>query len=680
MRTTMSCRTAALCVAALLSVAAAPGGSAQAARATNAAPTAAASVSAGDRIVLEARDALRQRDARRLADAQRAIAPLRHPLAPWVDYWELANRLREVTPDEVEAFYARWSGTYVEDRLRNDWLLELGRRRQWDAFQADFPRLRMNDDREVTCYAALADHLDGRDVAARAREAWFAQRDADDGCHLLARTLFAAGVFTPSDVVAKARLAVERNQPRAARQALELADGAAVTGWWDQPERVLDRAPAGRRADLLDALALGRLAAADPDRAAQRLDAGFAERLGPGAALWAWGQTARWSALRLQPQAVERYERLPALIARAPGAPALSDDVWAWQVRAALRAEPTRWDLVRAGVDAMGEAARADPTWVYWGARADLALAPAGDAGAARRTRAQQALASIAAPMHFYGKLAAEELGRPQALPPRPPPLTAAEREAARRNPGLARALHAIDLGLRSEGVPEWNFTLRGMDDRQLLAAAQLACDREVWDRCINTSERTQGLVDVAQRFPTPFRDTVVGQAEGAGIDPALVYGLIRQESRFVLDARSHVGASGLMQLMPETARWTARKVGVPLRAGQVNDLETNLKLGAAYLRLVLDDFGGSPALATAAYNAGPGRPRRWREGPVLDPAAWAEAIPFGETRDYVKKVLSNAVVYSALLADAPLALRPRLGPPIGPRAAGDAAPNTELP
>ena len=678
MRKPMISRTAALCVAALLGAAATPGASAQAARPTAAAAT--AIPSAGDRIVLDARDALRQRDARKLADARRAIAPLRHPLAPWVDYWELANRLREVTPDEVEAFYARWSGTYVEDRLRNDWLLELGKRRQWDAFQADFPRFRMNDDREVTCYAALADHLDGRDVTARARDAWFAQRDADDGCHLLARTLLAAGVFTPADVVAKARLAVERNQPRAARQALELADAASVTGWWDQPERVLDRPPAERRADLLDALALGRLAAADPDRAAQRLDDGLAARLGADAALWAWGQTARWSALRLQPQAVERYERLPALIARSPGAAALSDDVWAWQVRAALRVEPTRWDLVRAGVDAMGEAARTDPTWVYWGARADLALAPAGDAGAAQRTHGQQALASIAGPMHFYAKLAAEELGRPQALPPRPPPLTAAEREAARRNPGLARALHAIDLGLRSEGVREWNFTLRGMDDRQLLAAAQLACDREVWDRCINTSERTQALVDVAQRFPTPFRDTVVGQAQGAGIDPALVYGLIRQESRFVLDARSHVGASGLMQLMPETARWTARKVGVPLRAGQVNDLETNLKLGASYLRLVLDDFGGSPALATAAYNAGPGRPRRWREGPVLDPAAWAEAIPFGETRDYVKKVLSNAVVYSALLADAPLALRPRLGPPIGPRAAGDVAPNTELP
>ena len=678
MRKPMISRTAALCVAALLGAAATPGASAQAARPTAAAAT--AIPSAGDRIVLDARDALRQRDARKLADARRAIAPLRHPLAPWVDYWELANRLREVTPDEVEAFYARWSGTYVEDRLRNDWLLELGKRRQWDAFQADFPRFRMNDDREVTCYAALADHLDGRDVTARARDAWFAQRDADDGCHLLARTLLAAGVFTPADVVAKSRLAVERNQPRAARQALELADAASVTGWWDQPERVLDRPPAERRADLLDALALGRLAAADPDRAAQRLDDGLAARLGADAALWAWGQTARWSALRLQPQAVERYERLPALIARSPGAAALSDDVWAWQVRAALRVEPTRWDLVRAGVDAMGEAARTDPTWVYWGARADLALAPAGDAGAAQRTHGQQALASIAGPMHFYAKLAAEELGRPQALPPRPPPLTAAEREAARRNPGLARALHAIDLGLRGEGVREWNFTLRGMDDRQLLAAAQLACDREVWDRCINTSERTQALVDVAQRFPTPFRDTVVGQAQGAGIDPALVYGLIRQESRFVLDARSHVGASGLMQLMPETARWTARKVGVPLRAGQVNDLETNLKLGASYLRLVLDDFGGSPALATAAYNAGPGRPRRWREGPVLDPAAWAEAIPFGETRDYVKKVLSNAVVYSALLADAPLALRPRLGPPIGPRAAGDVAPNTELP
>ena len=171
---------------------------------------------------------------------------------------------------------------------------------------------------------------------------------------------------------------------------------------------------------------------------------------------------------------------------------------------------------------------------------------------------------SIAGQMNFYGMLAAENSGEPLAMPARPAPLTLAERGSAIGNAGLTRALQLIGIGLRNEGVREWNFSLRGLGDRELLAAAQLACDREVWDRCINTSERTRGEIDMDQRFPTPFRDEVAAQASAIGLDPAYVYGLIRQESRFILDARSGVGASGLMQLMPATARWTAKKIGLP--------------------------------------------------------------------------------------------------------------------
>ena len=112
-----------------------------------------------------------------------------------------------------------------------------------------------------------------------------------------------------------------------------------------------------------------------------------------------------------------------------------------------------------------------------------------------------------------------------------------------------------------------------------------------------------------------------------------------------------------------------------------ISDPQVNLRLGTSYLKLVLDDLGGSQAMAAAAYNAGPGRPRRWREGPQLETAIWAENIPFNETREYVKKVLSNAAVYSALIdSQKPPVLRPRLGAGIGPRDAAAAATNTELP
>ena len=205
------------------------------------------------------------------------------------------------------------------------------------------------------------------------------------------------------------------------------------------------------------------------------------------------------------------------------------------------------------------------------------------------------------------------------------------------------------------------------MGDRELLAASRLACDASDWQLCINTSDRTRSEIDMTQRFPMPFRNDVVARAGEIGLDPAYVFGLIRQESRFVLDARSGVGASGLMQIMPSTARWTAKKIGLPYSNDAISDRDVNLRLGMSYLKLVLDDFAGSQALAAAAYNAGPGRPRRWRDGPVLEPAAWAENVPFNETRDYVKKVLSNATYYAALLgAEAP-SLKARLGRAIAP-------------
>lgn len=639
--------------------------------------------------VLDAREALRRGQQAQLAAAR--AATLEHPLASWVQYWELSSRLDTAQADEIEAFYTRWAGTYVEDRLRNDWLLELGKRRDWDTFVRDYPRFRMNDDREVLCYHLLTQHLQGREVRDTARSAWFAQRNLDDGCQLLARTLFDAGVLGEADAWHKARLATEQNRRSAARAAAELvgpAAGKAVDELFKSPARFLKRrtSASGSEAAQLETLALLRLAAEDPAAAVPAVRT-HARELPPPLAAYAWAGLARQAALALLPEAADHYQHAwtlrlkltPAQRDRAPW----SDETLAWQVRAALRSAASpdeRWRLVGGAIDAMSPAEQRDAAWVYWRARALQGSAKAGAAGDADRQVAAQLLESISGQMNFYGKLATEDLGRTIRLPAAPMPLSSDERAAAERLPGLQRALLLIDIGLRNEGVREWNFTLRGMNDRELLAAAQLACDREVWDRCINTSDRTRAEVDMAQRFPMPYRQQVVAQAREIGLDPAYVYGLIRQESRFITDARSSAGASGLMQLMPATAKWTARKLGIDYRPGMVVDRDLNLKLGTAYLKLVLDDFGGSQALAAAAYNAGPGRPRRWREGALLEAAAWAENVPFNETRDYVKKVLSNATYYSSLIEGRPASLKARLGGPVGPRGAAAGAANEELP
>lgn len=634
--------------------------------------------------IVAARDALRIRDAARLRQWRDLAVQAQHPLAQWADYWELSNRLRDASPADVDAFYERWSGTYVEDRLRNDWLLVLGQRRDWDRFRDDFPRFRMNDDREVTCYALLTDHLDGKPVATAARDAWLAQRDADDGCRVMSTALFDAGVLTIDDVWTKVRLAAEQNRPRAAQAAGRLLGApvaASIDELWARPETYLRRQPdhGSRTRSELMALAIARLGTSDTQAAANWLERPIGAAMPAAVRSWAWSQLGRLAAQRLLPQARTYFRQAMALSpSNAQGV--ATDEVLGWQARAALRADPKDWALLVSAVDAMSPTGRSDATWAYWQARGWESTAPDGSKGEAQRRRAVAQLESISNQMSFYGKLAAEDLGLPLALPPKPAPLTAAEQDAARGHPGLNRSLALIALGLRNEGVREWNFSLRGMDDRQLLAAAQRACDAQVWDRCINTSDRTRSEVDMAQRFPQPFRQAVIAQARETGVDPAYVYGLIRQESRFILDARSSVGASGLMQLMPATAKWTARKIGLPFTADMVTDRDVNLKLGMAYLKLVLDDFDGSQALAAAAYNAGPNRPRRWREGPAVEAAAWAENIPFTETRDYVKKVLSNAAYYAALISGDPVTLKPRLGERIGPRAAEAREPDRNLP
>ena len=162
----------------------------------------------GDDAVVQAREALGRKDKVQLAAARASVSAAGHPLAMWVDYWELGNRLAEARQAELDAFYARWPGTYVEDRLRNDWLLELGRRRDWTNLAVEFPRFRMNDDREVTCYALLTQHLAGQDVRVAALAAWYAQKELDDGCALLAGTLAEARVIGADDIWHEVRLSV----------------------------------------------------------------------------------------------------------------------------------------------------------------------------------------------------------------------------------------------------------------------------------------------------------------------------------------------------------------------------------------------------------------------------------------------------------------------------------------
>ncbi len=632
----------------------------------------------GDDALLAMQQAYRKGDRSQLAQLLPAVRG--HLLEPWAAYWELRVRLDDAQPEEVQAFLTRWAGSYQEDRLRNDWLLLLGQRRDWMRFAQLLPTYRMQDDRGVRCYALTVDQIEGKAGPAAAqelRDLWYAQREADDGCTNAAASFYAAQQLPALDVWRKARLASEANRQRAVRDAVQIVSPESVpqvNELFASPIKYLagQRMARGQVRKELGLLALIRLASNDPGQAAAQLEDGWSALLTAEERNWAWGVIGKQAAFKLQPEAVGYF-------AKVRQDKDLSDDLLGWKARAALRAG--QWRQVGQSIDAMTPQGRADSTWVYWKAKSLLAL----HGGDAERAQAQKLLQSIASEGGFYEQLALEDLGQRVTVPPAPAALTAQEKAAARGNPGLQRGLQAIQLGLRSEGVREWNYTTNlhtpgGMDERSLLAAADWACQREVWDRCINTSERTRNEVSWSQRYPMPYHDTVIARARTIGLDPAYVYGLIRQESRFIMDARSGVGASGLMQVMPATARWTARKIGMTdFTPGMINDHEVNITIGTAYLKLALDDFDGSMAMAAAGYNAGPGRPRVWRNGPVLDAAIWAENVPFTETRDYVKKVLANTTAYAALITGQPQSLKARLGT-VGPRPSNEPEPVKDLP
>lgn len=272
--------------------------------------------------------------------------------------------------------------------------------------------------------------------------------------------------------------------------------------------------------------------------------------------------------------------------------------------------------------------------------------------------------ATIAAQYNFYGQLATEALGRDIVLPPRTV-VSDAEIQQAAQNPGFALAQRFYNLNLRLEGTREWNWQLRSMNDRQLLAAANYANRIELFDRAVNTADKTQSEHDFTLRYLAPFRSIVDHYAASTGLDVEWAYGLMRQESRFIYNARSGVGASGLMQLMPGTADLVARKLGLgKLSRGQINQLDTNIQLGTAYLAMIYDQFDQSPVLASAGYNAGPGRSRQWRQALSRpeEGAIFAETIPFNETREYVENVLSNTTYYGVLFEGRPQSLKRRLG------------------
>ena len=605
-----------------------------------------AAFGAADDDFLAAREAYRAGDARKLDIHGRRLQG--HVLEPYIVYWQMRLRLEDTAPAEIRRFIVTYADTLLASRMLNEWLRQLGRNGQWDLFDTEYARY-AGEELDIICYAIQSKARSGESEALQqAKSLWLVPRELPDNCTPLFNVLAQDGRLSQDDIWTRIRGALESGQVgNAVRAGLYLPagqqpDARTLTLVSGNPAGYLEkqqfdlRTRTGRETVMF---AVYRLARSSPQQAGAywvRMEERFtAEERG-----YVWGQIAQFSAMRHEPEALAWFAK----------ARDLSDLQLAWKARAALR--QLNWTEVQAAIDAMTDKEREIATWRYWKARALKAEG--------RGEEAAGLLKSVASEYSFYGQLALDELGEGVSTPA-VVKTTPAEIKAVADHPGIRRALALFGLGLRVEGTREWIWTIRQFDDRQLLAAAEVARRHELFDRTINTADRTISVHDFTLRYLAPYREVLKVRANRLALDEAWVYGLIRQESRFIVDARSPVGASGLMQLMPSTAKWVARKMGMK-RIGDVTEVDTNISLGTYYLKHVLDTLDGQPVLASAAYNAGPGRARAWRPDNSVEGAIYAETIPFNETRDYVKKVMSNANYYAHVFSQQVQSLKQRMG------------------
>ncbi|HTJ53934.1 MAG TPA: transglycosylase SLT domain-containing protein [Nitrosospira sp.] len=581
-----------------------------------------------------------------------------HVLEPYAAYYQLRPQLENAiaSPDLVRKFLFRYQDTPLADRLRGEWLKTLGKTQQWELFAEVYPAL-INRDTELTCYS-LEQRLATSDISAHneARPLWFSARDLPESCTTVFESLVNAGVLTVEDIWMRLRLALEAgnvgvakrvNQYLPESQALNERKLATAT---ENPLRYLEkhRNEIKTRADREIALfAILRLARSGPDQA-YAYWARIRERFSEAEHSYFMVQLADQAARRLNPRALSWFTEAAASSEPA----ALTDAQLGWKTRAALRAGD--WELVLGTIEAMSLAEQQAGVWRYWKARALKA--------AGKPTEANAILAPLSTEHNFYGQLAEEELGVTIGAPTESHKATAQEIAMIERLQGVRRALVLYRLNLRTEATREWAWVIRDLDDRRLLAAAEVARRNGIYDRAIHTADKTVQYHDFSLRFLAPHRDALRELLSQQELDEAWVYGLIRQESRFVSDAKSSAGATGLMQLMPGTAKWVAKRLGMRKPPKTLAEVNTNLTLGTYYLKHVLTISDNQPLLASAAYNAGPSRAWQWRDEKPLEGAIYAETIPFSETRDYVKKVLSNSMYYASTFGHSVTTLKQRLG------------------
>ncbi len=551
----------------------------------------------------------------------------------------------EQVDDAAATFLKRHGEEPVSRTLRSAWLTSLAKRAQWSKF-LDF-YTPSNDD-ALSCFELTAriemQRTDGLQEAIATR--WLTPRNLSD-CERPFAWLKEQGQLTPALIEQRARLALKENDAALAqRLAAELpAERATPIVQWaaliERPAREIDGLIAApTRKVENDALLAGwsRLVRTDREGAHARFDRLVeTRRLDPQAAspyALALALSLSWNR---QAEALPFFERV------APED--FNEAALEWRARSALWHE--QWSLAAKTIAAMPDAQRKHARWRYWAARAAEAM---GD-----RALARQLYAAILQDDNFYSVMAAARLGH--ALTPHPEKLVADSLQLQQLGAQLAfvRARELFLLDMHGPADAEWRAGFESLPEDARRQAVHLAAQWGWHDRAIATAAQLRVFNDYELLYPRPFNPPVRSAAQLTRLPADLIYSVMRQESLFRTDAVSSAGARGLLQLLPETARRTARtwQRSTPQPADLLR-AEVNIPLGAAYLRNLIDKFEGQTIVALAGYNAGPRAAARWLPAQSIEPDVWIENIPYNETRTYVQRILWHSVVFAWLRTGEP--------------------------
>jgi soluble lytic murein transglycosylase len=604
---------------------------------------------------LQAEQALRDSDPARY---RRLLGGLRdYPLLPYLRYAQLRGQLESTSGSEVQDFLARYPDTPIAETLRRAWIRSRHARGDWAAVVAAYAPA--DGDEETRCRYLWALHgLGDRAAALAGAEAvWWSRGPLSAPCAPLIDAWHASGALSPELAWTRLERAMDADDTDLARELGRFLDGPGrrLAETWlglrAEPGRLTELAGLAGDTPITRRIAVDTLV-----RRARRDPLGTADAWRAAAARHTFSPTESAAVNAAIGRGLERSDDAAALawLERIPEA--LADSrVKEGAALSALRLG--RWSEALGWIERLPRAESSSERWRYWRARA---LAEDG-----QQVAAEALLTALAEERSLYGFLAADHLGRPYALNHRPVAATLAALAEVEAAGGVQRARELQALGRATESRREWAYTLRDRPGPELTAAAVLA-ERWGWhDRAIAALARAGELGDLVVRFPLAFLEPVLDAARGSRIDPAWVYGVLRQESGFWVEARSPAGALGLMQLLPGTAREAARSLQLRLPSDRaVLEPDTNIRLGAAHLRRVLDGLDGHPVLATAAYNAGIQRVRGWVPQGTAQPAdLWVESVPFAETRRYLQQVLTYTTIYRQRLGLPPVRLAERMRP-----------------